>query len=144
MSDAEGREMPPPVEPSKVVQRWIEAHNDRDLDGMLACVADDVEFHPLRLTDGSKTSFTGHDGLRLWFSRLIESQSGHELQITQLEESGPSEVLVVGTVQIPGSSSAADFYGIYRTSGGRIKRANHYISDRRTMETLGLIGTSES
>jgi hypothetical protein len=136
--------MSPPVEPSKVVQRWIEAHNDRDLDGMLACVADDVEFHPLRLTDGSKTSFIGHDGLRLWFSRLVRSQSEHELRISRLEESGPSEVLVVGTVQMPGFSSVADFYGIYETSGGLIKRANHYISDRGTMETLGLIHTSES
>jgi hypothetical protein len=33
-----------------IVVRWVEAFNARDLDGMLACFATDVEFHPLRLS----------------------------------------------------------------------------------------------
>jgi hypothetical protein len=144
MSDAEGKGMSPPVEPSKLVQRWIEAHNERDLDGMLACVTEDFEFHPLRFIEGAKTSFVGHDELRLWFSRLMRSGSGHELRLSHLEERGMNEVLVVGSIQLPDSSSVADFYGVYEISDGLIRRATHYISDRRTMETLGLIGTAES
>jgi hypothetical protein len=132
------------VESSALVQRWIEAHNDRDIEAMLACVAEDFEFHPLRFVEGAKTSFVGRDELRLWFSRLKQGGSGHELHLSQLEERGPNEVLVVGTIQLPGSSSAADFYGVYEVSDGLIRRATHYISDRRTMERLGLIPASDS
>ncbi|HEY1238786.1 MAG TPA: nuclear transport factor 2 family protein [Solirubrobacterales bacterium] len=129
---------------TNVVQRWIEAHNDRDLDGMLACVTEDFEFHPLRFIEGAKTSFVGQDELRLWFSRLMRSGSGHELRLSHLEERGMNEVLVVGRIQLPGSSSVADFYGVYELSDGLIRRATHYISDRRTMERLGLIPSPDS
>ena len=37
-------------EKTRLVRRWIEAHNSRDLEGMLASAGEDLEFHPLRLT----------------------------------------------------------------------------------------------
>jgi hypothetical protein len=32
--------------PEGIVSRWVKAFNARDLDGMLACLAEDVDFTP--------------------------------------------------------------------------------------------------
>lgn len=42
---------------SDLVSRWIEAHNGRDMVGMLACVNEDLEFRPLRLIGGADTLY---------------------------------------------------------------------------------------
>ena len=55
--------------PERVVSRWVDAFNARDLDGMLACLAADVDLHPLRLS-GLRASYRGHDGVREWFAQL--------------------------------------------------------------------------
>jgi ketosteroid isomerase-like protein len=124
------------------VARWVQAHNDRDLDGMLACATQDVEFHPLRLTGGSADVYVGQEGLRLWFNELARSTLGHELRIEQVRDNGHDEVLLIGTVEVPGRPTVAEFYGVYDVSNGLISRAHHYLSDRRTMEELGIIRPS--
>ncbi len=126
----------------RLVARWVEAHNDRDIDGMLACVTQDVEFHPLRLTSGSADVYVGQEGLRLWFEDLTSSTLRHELRMEQVRENGEDEVLLVGSVEIPGHATVAEFYGIYDITDGLIGRAHHYLSDRRTMEELGIIRPS--
>jgi hypothetical protein len=47
--------------------------------------------------------------------------------------------LVIGTVELPGHSPVAEFFGIFETSGGLIAKPHHCISDRRAMEKLGLM-----
>lgn len=137
--------MKEPETPSlRLVQRWVDAHNDREIDGMLACAAEDIEFHPMRLTDGDAGVYTGHEGLRLWFEELRRGKLQHELRIDQIRENSEDEVLLVGTVEVPGHSTVAEFYGIYDIPDGLIARAHHYLSDRRTMEELGIIRPTES
>jgi len=127
-----------------MVARWVEAHNDRDLEGMLTCCATDVQFHPLRVTGGSSDIYVGHDGLSRWFEELKRSKPQHELRIDQVRENGEDEVLLVGAVEFPGHTTAAEFYGIYDISDRLIARAHHYISNRGTMEGLGIIRAPES
>jgi ketosteroid isomerase-like protein len=134
-----------PVDPAglRLVERWIEARNAGDVEGMFACTAEDVEFHPLRLSGGTSDVYTGHDGVRAWFDEINKSGPQHELRIEQLRENGENEVLMAGTVEVAGHSTVAEFYGIYDIKDGLITRAHHYISDRRTMEQLGLIRTAQ-
>lgn len=126
---------------SQLLTRWVEAHNDCDVDGMIACATQDVEFHPLRLTLGQRPvdRYLGHDGLRRWIADLMRSGTQHQLRVEQIRENGADEVLLTGAVAVPGSSIAAEFYGIYDLSDGLIALAHHWISDRRTMEHLGLV-----
>jgi hypothetical protein len=126
---------------SPLVVRWVEAHNDRDLDGMIACATEEVEFHPLRLTLRQRPAdfYVGHDGLRLWFEDLRRSETQHQLRVGEIRQNGADEVVLTGSVEMPASSTVAEFYGIYDIPDGLIVRAHHWISDRRTMEDLGLV-----
>jgi hypothetical protein len=128
---------------ARLVARWMEAHNERDIEGMLATTTEDVEFRPLRLTDGANV-YVGHGGLCLWFTELLRDGTGYELHVRQIKGNGSDEVLVTGSLDLPGCSPVAEFYGIFGISGGLIARAHHWISDRRTMEELGLIQPVES
>ena len=128
-------------ENARLVVHWIEAHNSRDLEEMLACTAEDLDFHPLRLTwrDARADAYLGHAGLRLWFVDLEDCGVQHLLLPAEVQENGTDEVLLLGSVDVPGHSSVAPFCGLYEVSDGLISRARHYISDRQTMEALGLI-----
>jgi SnoaL-like protein len=65
-----------------IVLRWLQAFNARDLDVMLGCVAEQVDFHPLRL-GGLAPGYRGRDGVREWFAHL--RQACHDYRIAACE-----------------------------------------------------------
>lgn len=125
------------AEKTRLVMRWIDAHNSRDVEAMLACATTWVEFHPLRLIGGKGGPYVGADGLRGWLGDVRRAGLGHTLDLNELKETADDQVVAHGCLDLPGSADAAEFFGVYRFVGGLIAGAYHYISDSRTMEIVG-------
>lgn len=118
------------------VIRWIEALNARDLDRILACVAPDIEFHPLKLS-ASRPAYVGHDGIRQWFDEVQNRR--HEIRELSLEDLADRRVLAVGVIVLDGRNRPTDFAAIYRVADGLIGGAHHYLSDRAMLSRLGVL-----
>jgi ketosteroid isomerase-like protein len=121
-----------------IVVRWVEAFNARDLDGMLACLANDVEFRPLRLS-GVSGCYRGHDGVREWFTRLRRWRQDHPIVIHGTRAVGEAYVLVTGAIRLDGESDIGSFCAVNWIDDGLILAAHHYLSDADMIERLGLI-----
>ena len=115
------------------------AFNERDLDGMLACLEPKVDFHPVRLT-GLDRSYRRHDGVRRWYEQL--GQLGHEY-VVDVEHLGSDPagtvVTVAGSLNLE-QAALAPFTAVHTIAGGRVLTARHYLSELDLVEHVGLIG----
>ena len=121
-----------------IVVEWVEAFNARDLDRMLACLANEVEFRPLRLS-GVSGCYRGHDGIREWFTRLRRWRQDHPIIIHGTRAVGDAHVIVTGAICLDGESHIGSFCAVNRIDDGLILAAHHYLSDADMIERLGLI-----
>jgi len=109
-----------------IVVRWVEAFNARDLDGMLACLAEDVDFYPLRL-NGMDGRYRGHDGVREWFANLRRSRHEHQIVVSETRDLGQGRVLASGSLSLGGPADVGSFCAVNRIHGELIIAAHHYL-----------------
>ena len=121
-----------------IILRWVDTFNARDLDGMLACLAPGVGFHPLRL-GGLSSSYRGHDGVRTWFAELRRRRHEHQIVLAEVRCVGEDQVHAVGSLSLADELDIGPFCGLHRLAGGRIVAAYHYLTDPDMIERLGLI-----
>jgi len=121
-----------------VVLRWAQAFNARDLDGMLACVAEQVDFHPLRLR-GVASWYRGRDGVREWFGRLLQGRHEHRIAVCEVRDLGGGKVFVSGSLRIGDEADIGPVCLLHELDEGMIVTAREYLSDPDTIERLGLI-----
>jgi ketosteroid isomerase-like protein len=120
------------------VMRWIDAFNHRDLNEMLACVADAIVLHPLRL-GGLRASYRGHDGVREWFAALRRQRHEHCISVTELRCVSDDQVFAAGSLRLSEGVEVASFCGLHRVPNGCIVVVHQYLSDPDMVEQLGLI-----
>jgi SnoaL-like domain len=123
----------------KLVVRWVEAFNARDLTAMLACLAEEVDFHPLRLA-GVLGCYRGHDGVREWLATLEQLGHDHQIVLDDVRDLGDGRVLASGSLNLGGERDVGPFAAVDRVDGGLIVAACHYLSDPDTIERIGLLG----
>jgi len=121
-----------------IVSRWVDAFNARDLDGILAALAENVEFHPLRLS-GIAASYGGHDGVREWFTRLRRLRHEYRIVVHEARETSEGRVFASGSLSLAGKPDIGPFCAVHRLDGGRIVIAHQYLTDPDMIESLGLI-----
>jgi ketosteroid isomerase-like protein len=116
-----------------VVLAWAKAFNDRDLDGMLARMSPDVDFHPLRLgrVDGA---YLGHDGVREWFDQLMADERQHTLEILEFRDGGKDRAIALGNLRLDHRADAVPFWALDRFKDGLIAAAHHYLTDADILE----------
>ncbi len=124
--------------PETVVSRWVEAFNSQDLDGMLACLSEDVDFHPLRLI-GLRGSYRGHDGVREWFRQLRSLRHDYQIVVSEVRHLGGGRVLVTGSLSLGGETGVGPVCALHRIDGELILAAHQYLTDPDLIERLGLI-----
>lgn len=126
------------VSPETVVIRWFDAFNDRNLEGMLACLGEQVDFHPLRLS-GCASAYRGHDGIRAWLIQLGRRGDKHRIVISETRRIRHGQVFASGSVTLPDLSAVGSFCALHTFGDGRIVAAHHYLSDPDMIERLGLL-----
>lgn len=130
--------LPTPVSQEAIVSRWVDAFNARDLDGILAGLADDVDFHPLRLS-GIAASYRGHDGVQEWFTRLRHLRHEYRIVLHEARELGEDRVFASGSLSLAGESDIGPFCALHWLDGALIVAAYQYLTDPDMIESLGLI-----
>jgi SnoaL-like domain len=120
------------------IVRWVDAFNERDLEGMLARLHPKVRLHPLRLR-GLDGSYRGNDGVQRWIARLTQLRHEHVIVLSDVHGSRDDNVLEVGSLRLVGNFEIAPFCALHRIAGGLIVAAHHYLSDSDMLEWLGLV-----
>lgn len=118
---------PSPDATAKIVLRWIDAFNDRDLDSVLTLMDPEVRLHPLRLS-GVERLYRGHDGVERWFARMSEVGLKHRFDVSALRTDG-REVRGVGQMHLAPDEEPVRFWMLDRIEDGRIVTAHHYLTD---------------
>jgi ketosteroid isomerase-like protein len=118
----------PDAESKAVVSHWFAAFNARELDGMLACMHSDVDFHPLRL-HGIDSAYHGHDGVRSWFEDLDKMQHRHRIELTEVRDGRDGQLIAIGSLSLADPDGPSSFWGLERIAEGTIVSARHYLTD---------------
>ena len=121
----------------RVVSEWVDAFNERDLDGMLARVNPDVLFHPLRV-NGTAHSYLGHDGMRRWFAEILHREHPHRIGLESIAGLADGRILAAGTVLVE-NEAGAPFSGLYEIDNGVIVCAYHYFTPAETLFQIGIV-----
>ncbi|HEX6689333.1 MAG TPA: nuclear transport factor 2 family protein [Solirubrobacterales bacterium] len=121
--------------PEAPVSKWIDAFNVRDLDGMLACMSDDVRFYPLRL-DGLERYYRGHDGVREWFAQLDKLGHRYRIDLRNIRGERDGEVVAIGELLREGDAAPTRFWARDQVEDGLIVVAHHYLTDPDVFDSI--------
>lgn len=121
-----------------LVARFISAFNFRDLDTMLETLDPEVDFHPLRML-GVEHSYRGHSGVEEWFGQITGLDHQHRIAVASMESLPDGGLLVSGRLEAGDNQpTRTPFSALYHVSDGRITVVHHYMSDRQTLDRLGM------
>ncbi len=112
----------------QIVQRWIDAFNARDLEGMLSCMSPVVAFQPVRL-HGIERTYNGRDGITRWHGRLGRLHLDDRIEVRELTVPGTMTVLAVGRLGVEALDSWTPFWGVHTIDDGLIVAARHHRGD---------------
>jgi ketosteroid isomerase-like protein len=123
----------------ELTRRAFEAFKDRDLDGLLAMLADDVEAFPILA--GMEGGYVGHDGIRRWWTGLLGTFPDFRAEIVELLDLGDSTFAVLRfRGHGVGSDTPVDATGwqVSRFRHGECIGWHVYTSEREALEAVGL------
>lgn len=123
------------VDSRTVLTEWMEAFNERDLDGMLSRMAPGVRLYPLPLS-GLHGPYRGHDGIRDWFQALHDAGHAYTIDLHEVRIPRADEVLGIGELRFPGNGETFPFWARDLIDGGLISLAHHYLTDPEMGEAL--------
>jgi ketosteroid isomerase-like protein len=130
----------------EVVARLYDAIARRDLDGVLALYATEVEFdasrHPLTRLIGGRRIYMGHEGLREFFRERREALADAEDTCDELIDAG-DHVIVVGTIRGRGRASGIEVElkggaGLWTIRDGKVVRVAFFPTRAEALKAAGL------
>jgi hypothetical protein len=127
--------------PKALILRWVNAFNARNLDALLSCLHTEVDFHPLKLL-GIDCSYRGHEGVRVWFSRLDALHYRHRIELSEVREGGRGQLLAIGSLSVPGHGSVVPFCASHWVKDAQIYLVRQYPRDPDLVERGDLLGRS--
>ncbi len=120
----------------KILTKWIESFNARDLDGMLTSLSVGVDFRPLRL-DGLRECYHGHSGVREWFTQLMSFRHPHRIVLSDVRDLGDGKVFAVGALRVAaGEPEIGPFCALHRLNGRLIIAARHFLTEPDMIERV--------
>ena len=118
-----------------VVSRMFGCWGADDLEGILACVHPEIEWHSTL----DSCVYRGYDGVREVFDRWRTHGEQLEVPLQRAVEVAPGRILAVGRVRVMRSGRGmADSPGIWLLDleGGLIKRAEAFQSEREARQAI--------
>jgi ketosteroid isomerase-like protein len=122
----------------ELTRRAFQAFQDRDLDDLLAMMADDVEAFPLLA--GMEGGYRGHDGIRSWWASLLGTFPDFRAEIVELRDLGDSTLAVL---RIRGHGVGSDTpvdatsWQVSQFRHGKCIGWHLYTSEREALEAVG-------
>ena len=128
----------------ETLQRAQEAWNAENLDGWLAELDPEAEWHTAleQALEGRGRTYRGHDGLRkAWDEYRSETWGGLMNQIQEIRDLGES-VLILGHLDVAGRTtgieSNQEFGQLVTFRDGKILRSEDFLSHAEALEAAGL------
>jgi ketosteroid isomerase-like protein len=128
----------------ETLQRAQEAWNAEDLDGWLAELDPEAEWHTAleQALEGRGSTYRGHDGLRkAWDEYRSEAWGGLMNQIQEIRDLGKL-VLILGHLDVAGRTtgieSNQEFGQLVTFRDGKILRSEDFLSHAEALEAAGL------
>ena len=120
-------------------RRGFQAFNERDLDGLLAALDEDVELVPILAA--MEGGYRGHDGARRWWAGLLDGFPDINVEVLEVRDLGEVIVAVV-RVSGRGAESATPFdatvWQVHQFRGGKCVSWHAYSSKSEALEAVGL------
>jgi ketosteroid isomerase-like protein len=130
-----------PSEPSELrtlAESAFRALNTGDLDGLLALVADDVEFTSMIL-EMEGVTFRGHEGVRTWWETVRDSFQDVHWELLDLIESDQKAVAKLRAAVALGSGRVDQLAWLAATArDGKLTWWAFFRSEEEALEAVGL------
>jgi ketosteroid isomerase-like protein len=126
----------------EVVRRAIAALNSRDIDGYLACCAEDIELTTPWAEVGGV--YQGPDAIRRFFGDLSDAGPDFALTVERVQSVGTGRVLAFLRASATGRTSGIDLGkdvptgNIYDFVDGKIARIQIFVDGQKALEAAGL------
>ena len=123
--------------------RGSEAANSRDVEGLLAVLDPEVEWHPAMaaLLGGETTVYRGHEGVRAWLRDQEESFAESRIDYSEVRALG-ERVVAIGRLRTRGVESGAENESpvgwVVEFKNGKVIHAKAYLDPREAAEAAGL------
>jgi ketosteroid isomerase-like protein len=121
----------------RLVRRWAQAVNARDLDALAADSDPAIDVYPLQIATVSG-HYTGHEGLRRWIADAIASNIGYKVEFLAIRTLLDGRVALFGHVYVEGKT-ISPYSMIASIKDGKVTAMRSYLSDEETMRHLKLI-----
>jgi ketosteroid isomerase-like protein len=129
----------------EVVKRVVEAINQRDIEGYLACCTEDVQL----ITPAIGGAYEGPDGIRRFFADIADASPDFTLAIERLEGVGEERVLafmrLTATGRVSGIRAGREYGNVYIETGnvyeladGKIKRTHVFLDRDQALDAARL------
>ena len=137
---AEQRDSAMSQENVELVERAIAALNARDIEGYLACCAEDLTLAtPLVAVGGM---YEGVEGIRRFFADIEDAGPDFLIEIDAVEEVAPAQVIAFvqmsSTGRVSGIPNAAPTTNVYDITHGKISRIRIFFDRDEALKAVGL------
>jgi ketosteroid isomerase-like protein len=125
--------------PRTNVEALVAGWNETGLDGMLPYFREDIEYLPME----ERGAIHGHDGLRRYFERWMESWDELKLALTEIEEAGDrvfNGIVVDGRGSMSGIEVTMTYWQVWLFRDGRAARWEEYLDRDEALAAAGLDG----
>jgi hypothetical protein len=117
--------------------RFIDGFNRRDADALVALCHPELEFVPTLLV-GQRSVYYGHEGLRRWVNKLIESGGLHEVRVRKIRVLDDEHFAALTEVCLEGETITPSAM-VARVKDGLIIHVKAYLSDEQTLIRVGVL-----
>jgi ketosteroid isomerase-like protein len=127
----------------ELIYRAFDALNRRDLDAYLALTDEDIEFVPRISAIEGESVYRGHDGVRRWWSSLLDVFPDYSMQLVEVRDPGD---LTFATFQARGhgaGSAAPTDNPAWIVARWRRGKAVWWGTFNARAEALEVVGLSE-
>lgn len=118
-----------PTSPLEVVERFYELLNQKDLEGVLELLDEDVEWIVPAATSIEPEVFRGHEGFRRDAEQFASTWSEITVQVEELtmcDGHVVADVCWVGTATTSGVPVRMRLGAVWTVIGGKVKRFEHH------------------
>ena len=125
----------------QVVRRWVEAYNQRDIEGLLELIAPDIEFRSVFAAIESGGIFRGRAGVFEYFEVIDEAYEAFILDPHEFLDAGAAVLLVADAAwrgQGSGAEGKTPIYAAFWLRGGKIFREETFNLRPEALEAVGL------
>jgi ketosteroid isomerase-like protein len=122
-------------------KRALEAANSQDVEGILAELDPDVEWHAAFPMLGGDAVYRGHEGVREFLPEVWEVLADTEFEFPEIRDVG-DQVVGVGHFRGRGKGSGVEaetpFAYVAEFRGGKAIRVRAYLDPKEALEAAGL------